>query len=84
VKCSYWAIITLALVATDVDGFDASTSILILRTQENSVTIRDNSVSSSFLGEFAKLRKATISFVVCVCPSVRLHGTTGLPLDGLS
>jgi hypothetical protein len=33
-----------------------------------------------FLGAFAKLRKATISFVV----SVRSHGTTCLPLDGFS
>ena len=32
----------------------------------------------SFLGPFAKLRKATISFVMSVCP----HGTTRLPLNG--
>jgi hypothetical protein len=25
----------------------------------------------SFLGAFANLRKATISFVMCVCPSIR-------------
>jgi hypothetical protein len=30
-----------------------------------------------FLGAFAKLRKATISFVMYVCP----HGTSRLPLD---
>ena len=36
------------------------------------------------LGAFAKLRKATIRFVVFLCPSVRLHGTTRLPLDGFS
>ena len=35
-----------------------------------------------FLGSFAKLRKATISFVVFVCPSVCPRGTTLLPLDG--
>ena len=34
-----------------------------------------------FLGAFAKLQKATISFVMRVCPSVRPHGTTQLPLD---
>jgi len=34
----------------------------------------------SFLGAFAKLRKATINFVM----SVRPHGTTRLPLDGFS
>ena len=31
-----------------------------------------------FLGAFAKLRKAPISFVMSVCP----HATTRLPLDG--
>ena len=36
--------------------------------------------STYFLGAFAKLRKATISFIT----SVRPHGTTRLPLDGLS
>jgi hypothetical protein len=36
----------------------------------------------TILGEFAKLRKATISFVMSVRPSVRPHETTLLPLDG--
>jgi len=31
-----------------------------------------------------KLRKATMSFIVSVCPSVCPHGTTRLPLDGFS
>ena len=35
---------------------------------------------TSILGAFAKLRKATISFVV----SVRPHGTTRFPLEGFS
>jgi len=30
-------------------------------------------ITSPFLGEFAKLRKATISFVMSVCPSVRME-----------
>jgi hypothetical protein len=38
------------------------------------------------LDAFAKLRKATLSFVLSVCPSVRpsvcMHGTTRLPLEG--
>jgi hypothetical protein len=34
-----------------------------------------------FLGAFAKLRKATISFLISVRPSVRPHCTTQLPLD---
>ena len=33
-----------------------------------------------FLGTFAKLRKATVSFVVSACS----HGTIRLPLDGFS
>ena len=36
-------------------------------------------VNLQFLGAIAKLRKATISFFMSVCP----HGTTRLPLDGL-
>jgi hypothetical protein len=45
----------------------------------------------SLLGAFAKLRKTSISFIIClsVCPSVRLlslclHGTTRLPPDRFS
>jgi len=37
-----------------------------------------------FLDLFAKLRKAAISFIMSDCPSVCPHGTTRLPLDGLS
>jgi len=36
------------------------------------------------LGAFAKLRKATISFVMSVRLSVRPHGTTRFPLEGFS
>ena len=36
-----------------------------------------------FLGAFAKLRKATISFVMSVRPSVCPIGTTWVPLDGI-
>jgi len=35
---------------------------------------------SFLLDAFAKLQKATISFVASLCP----HGTTRLPLDGFS
>jgi len=41
-------------------------------------------VGRLFLGAFAKLRKAIVSFVMSVFPTFRLHGTTGLPLDGFS
>ena len=37
-----------------------------------------------FVGAFAKLRKATVSFVMSVRPSVRPHGTTLMQLDGFS
>ena len=43
---------------------------------------------SRFMGEFAKLRKAIISFVMFVRlsdpPPVRPNGTTRLPLGGFS
>ena len=38
----------------------------------------------TFLGAFAKLRKATISFVISVRPSVVPRGTVWLPLDRVS
>jgi hypothetical protein len=34
------------------------------------------------LGEFAKVRRATTSFVISVRPSVRSHRMIRLPLDG--
>jgi hypothetical protein len=37
-----------------------------------------------FLGAFAKLRKATVSFVTFVCPSVWPHGISQLPMHGFS
>jgi len=36
------------------------------------------------LGAVAKLRKATTGFVMSVCPPAHLHGTTPLPLKGVS
>jgi hypothetical protein len=37
-----------------------------------------------FSALFAKLRKATINFVMPVCLFVWPHGTARLPLDGIS
>ena len=37
-----------------------------------------------FLGAFPKLRKATISFVMSVCPCICPHRITRLPMDGFS
>jgi hypothetical protein len=42
------------------------------------------SVDGAFLGTFAKLRKATISFVMSIRRSVLTHKTTRVPLDGFS
>jgi hypothetical protein len=36
---------------------------------------------NAFLGAFTKLRKATISFVMSVCPYVCQYGTTRLLLE---
>jgi hypothetical protein len=41
-------------------------------------------VDSFLLGAFANLRKVTTSFVMCVRPSVCVHGTSRLLLDGFS
>ena len=43
------------------------------------IFISGGSYCINFLGTFAELQKATISFVMSVCP----HGTTELLLDGL-
>jgi hypothetical protein len=37
-----------------------------------------------FLGAFAEFRRATVSFIMSECPSVRRHGKTLLSLDGFS
>jgi len=37
-----------------------------------------------FLGAFTKFRKATVSFIMSVRPSVHRHVPTRLPLDGFS
>ena len=37
-----------------------------------------------FQGTYTKLWKATISFIMSVCLSVDMHGTTPLPKDGFS
>jgi hypothetical protein len=41
-------------------------------------------VDGTFLAAFAKLRKATVSVVIFFRPSVYLHATSRLPLDGFS
>jgi hypothetical protein len=55
---------------------------------ERTVMISLNSANWLSVGAFPKLRKATISFAITVRltvrPSVRLHGTSRLQLDGFS
>jgi len=38
--------------------------------------------NAEFLRAFATLRKATIGFVMSVCPSLNPHGKTRLPVEG--
>jgi hypothetical protein len=46
--------------------------------------LRRSGDSCTLLGEFAKLRKSTVSFVMSVRLYIRPHGTCGVPLDGFS
>jgi hypothetical protein len=62
------------LSATDKTKF--SSKLLGLR-QNNMTELR-------FLDAFAKLQKATISFVMSVCLFVYPHGTTRLPMERIS
>ena len=55
-------------------------NMLLCLTAENATCILI--YSSDFLGAFAKLRKASISFVMSVRPSVCPHGTARLTMDG--
>jgi hypothetical protein len=38
----------------------------------------------SILCAFENLQNGTVSFILSVCPTVLLHETNGLPLDGFS
>jgi hypothetical protein len=46
------------------------------------MAVPDSVILSIFRRVCANLRKAAVSFVMPACLSVRLHGTTRLPLDG--
>jgi hypothetical protein len=41
-------------------------------------------IINPFLGAFAKFQMPTFTFIMFACPSVHIHGTTWLPLDGFS
>jgi hypothetical protein len=56
---------------------------LVIKSNERLV-LEVTCMHGSFVGAFAKLRKAAFSFVISDCPSLRPRGTTRLPLDGFS
>ena len=61
---------------------------LVVMTHKTGIIYIILTLTRLILRRFPKLRRATISFVMSVCPyvcvSVRPHGTTHLPLDGVS
>ena len=54
---------------------------MLLHTFNVISKIKDLLKIALFLGAFAKFRKAIISFIMSVCPSVSPHGRSLLPLD---
>jgi hypothetical protein len=56
-----------------------SKQFLLPRRFRYKAMLRTTRHKPTLLGEFLKLRKATISFVMFVCPSICLHGTTRFP-----
>jgi hypothetical protein len=69
--------------------FSECTKIVSLSRSNRSVFVMETEcvyweVEAESLGAFAILRKATISFIMSVRPSIQPHGTTWPPLDGFS
>jgi hypothetical protein len=69
--------------------FSGATLLEANAVQYSTVQYKTNVASfdvlfSSFLGAFAKLRKAIVSFFLSVRPSVRPRGTTRPSLEGFS
>ena len=58
-------------------GFNVNIRCLIHKLSE----IWCNGDYKQFLGTFTKFQKATVNFIMFVCPSLCLHGTPWLPLD---
>ena len=56
------------------------TVMSVSHSERNWTAVPKEAESFSVLGAFAKLSKATISLVMSVCPTVRPHRTTLLPL----
>jgi len=68
---------------TNVSANEVDCAVTVLSWLAHPVRQRfDYRRRQGFLGDFAKLRKATISFVMSVRLSVRPHGTPPFPLNG--
>jgi hypothetical protein len=53
-------------------GLDLHMALLPFRSSDWLHTLQPAHIIDALLGAFAELRKATVSFVISVCPSVRL------------
>jgi len=76
-----WSLIPLFSVnGVDVDIF----AFLNIFGFQYWSSLCNSSTEFVFLGAFEKLREATVSFVMSVCPSVCPDGINRLPLDGFA
>jgi hypothetical protein len=71
-------------VSTSLGTTQIWQSLTGIRNRARKLKIGQLTHQSHLLGASAKLRKATISYVMSVCPSVRSHGITWFLLDGFS
>ena len=58
--------------------------LILLNVNDIKINIMKQIFTVQFLGAFAKLRKWTNPFVICVRPPVLPHEKTRLPPDGFS
>jgi hypothetical protein len=70
-QCSFWCL----------KGKSALSCITCVTQHVTSLKVEIVRNYDSFLGTFTKLRKANISFIISVRPSVRPNKSTRLPLD---
>jgi len=77
ITCLYVVILSCMLVS------DMTTYLVFSTCTSKPVSLLATTKAAALLGAFARLRKATVSLVTFVCPSLR-HGTTRLPLNGFS
>ena len=96
VSCSFYFDLLTNRPCEAVTCTSIASSISFYWTDWKAAMVRRDSVHTSrrssgdkkrcvhFLDAFAKVWKATVSFVMSVCQSERQHGTTRLPLNGFS